>query len=219
MNGVRAAMQGDKFAVVKMYHIHHRVTEGDRVQIGYPIWADIGEKIRFKQVSMLGGEQFTAIGRPLLKGASVEATVEEHFKSKLQYNYLRYSGEQGAGRWVDHSSPQTIVRIDKIVFEPEMKVEGSETPYTIADQGDADEAALKDLEAQEDAINPVRWSSNPNGPLYDAHYRPSVDPEVGQFIKWRKLEQIQQNKLYSPGMRYWYWPKDRFTSGTLNASR
>eukprot|EP01064_Diplonema_japonicum_P001842 TRINITY_DN11226_c0_g1_i1.p1 TRINITY_DN11226_c0_g1~~TRINITY_DN11226_c0_g1_i1.p1 ORF type:complete len:154 (+),score=26.16 TRINITY_DN11226_c0_g1_i1:57-518(+) len=153
MNGVRAAMEGPKFAVVKVLRNQHRVVEGDRLQIGEPLWADIGEQIRLKKVMMVGGEQFTAIGRPLLENATVEATVEEHFRTKVQYNYSRNRNNIIGGRWIDNIMPNTIIRINKIVFNPEMKVEGSNEYYQINEAG---EEEARGLDANEASIDPVK---------------------------------------------------------------
>eukprot|EP01061_Rhynchopus_euleeides_P035288 TRINITY_DN59453_c0_g1_i1.p2 TRINITY_DN59453_c0_g1~~TRINITY_DN59453_c0_g1_i1.p2 ORF type:complete len:234 (+),score=88.45 TRINITY_DN59453_c0_g1_i1:52-702(+) len=216
MNGVRAALHGQKFAVIYVNGHQFKVTEGDRVQLAHPLWADIGEQIRLKKVLMVGGERFTAIGRPLVEGASVEATVEEQFKSKLQYQFRKVIQDVG-GRWIDVQHNSTIFKIDKINFEPEMKVEGRDDEfYKIAD---VSEAEANQLDAEETALEPVRWSAGVNGPIWDQPHQPQLSPEVAEFIKWRKTEQIQDRRYYSPGMRYWWWPKYRFESGMLSKSR
>ncbi|KAJ9470719.1 50S ribosomal protein L21 [Diplonema papillatum] len=216
MNGVRAALQGPKFAVIRLQETQHRIVEGDRVQTSEPFWADIGESVKLKKVLMIGGEQFTAIGRPLLANAWVTATVEEHFRSKLQYQFKKRANTVWGGRWVDISMPSSILRIGKIHFEPEMKVEGQDAFYPIKNLSQEE---AEELEAEEDGIEPVKWSTMPNGPSPMRIERPTLAPDVADFVKWRKMEQIQNLDYHQPGMRYWWWPKDKFESGYLGASR
>eukprot|EP01060_Flectonema_neradi_P009912 TRINITY_DN17068_c0_g1_i1.p1 TRINITY_DN17068_c0_g1~~TRINITY_DN17068_c0_g1_i1.p1 ORF type:complete len:217 (+),score=44.63 TRINITY_DN17068_c0_g1_i1:42-692(+) len=216
MNGVRAALRGPKFAVVRIFQREFKVTEGDRIQVGETVWADIGEKIRFKKVRMVGGERFTAIGRPLLENCSIEATVEEHFRSKYQYIYRKVNGSDAFAKWNDAAMPSTILRVDKIVFEPQMKIENSAETYQLKET--TEEEAEK-LDSKEEAISPSKWSTEANGPKWDSASNPELDPNVVDFGRWRKMEQIQDLRLYSPGMKYWWWPKSKFESGTLDDPR
>ena len=174
------------------------------MQLGETVWADIGERIRFKKIKMVGGERFTAVGRPLLENASIEATVEEQFRSKLQYVYRKINQSDAFAKWIDTTVPSTIIRIDKIVFEPQMKIENSNETYQLKDT--SEEEAEK-LNAEEEKVTPSKWSTLPNGPKWDAAAAPELDPKIVEYGKWRKMEQIQDLRLHSPGMKYWWWPK------------
>ena len=87
--------------------MQHRVSEGDRVQLNSPTWAAVGERIRYTKVQLVGGETFTAVGRPLLKNASVEMTVEQLPRHKIMYQYMRLSahmrGESTINKYVHYS--------------------------------------------------------------------------------------------------------------------
>eukprot|EP01062_Namystynia_karyoxenos_P017374 TRINITY_DN16383_c0_g1_i1.p1 TRINITY_DN16383_c0_g1~~TRINITY_DN16383_c0_g1_i1.p1 ORF type:complete len:254 (+),score=89.49 TRINITY_DN16383_c0_g1_i1:104-763(+) len=219
MNGVRACLQGPVFAVVHVCNHQHKVAKGDRVQLGESIFADIGEQIRLRKVLMVGGERFTAIGRPLLEGATVHATVEEHTRSKMQYTLRRY---QNPGEFFSHvhrdiNIPMTIIRIDDIVYEPTVRLdpasaEGSDATWQLSRE------ATDEQLAQEEKLQPKRWAAEvPNGP--EPRPQPPLAEDVVDMIRWRKSEQIMQRRLYTPGMRYWWWPKDRFDSGVLHTHR
>ena len=81
-----------------------------------PIGTEIGQQFRFDDVMMLGTSDFTILGRPTLKRASILATVEEVtrsdkvivFKKKRRKGYQRSAG---------HKQPLTILRVDSIDLE------------------------------------------------------------------------------------------------------
>eukprot|EP00754_Rhynchopus_humris_P038154 Rhum_TRINITY_DN20823_c0_g2::Rhum_TRINITY_DN20823_c0_g2_i1::g.172302::m.172302/K02888/RP-L21, MRPL21, rplU; large subunit ribosomal protein L21 len=218
MNGIRAALQGPRFAMVRIAAVPIRVAEGDRVQVHEPILADIGEEIHLKKVELIGGEKFTAVGRPTVEGAYVLAEVEEQFQTKTMFMFRKALGRNMGGRWVDPVAQNTILRIKKIVFDPELKIEGKPGEHYKIEQLPAEEAAK--LEETEAEINPVLWKKTlANGPIQEEHFRPPLTPEVLSHIRARKQEQIQDLRLHTPGMRYWWWPKERFESGVLSRSR
>jgi large subunit ribosomal protein L21 len=75
---------------------------------------EVGEKVDFKEVLLLGNGPQTAIGKPLVKGAMVKATVVEQFRGKkiIVWKYRprkRYRRKQG------HRQYYTRLRIDDIV--------------------------------------------------------------------------------------------------------
>ena len=75
---------------------------------------EVGEKVDFKEVLLLGNGPQTAIGKPLVKGAMVKATIVEQFKGKkiIVWKYRprkRYRRKQG------HRQYYTRLRIDDIV--------------------------------------------------------------------------------------------------------
>ena len=75
---------------------------------------EVGGKVDFKEVLLIGDGPITQIGKPLVKGAVVAATVVEQFKGKkiIVWKYRpkkRYRRKQG------HRQYYTRLRIDDIV--------------------------------------------------------------------------------------------------------
>jgi large subunit ribosomal protein L21 len=75
---------------------------------------EVGATVDFKEVLLLGDGPQTAIGKPLVKGAMVKATVVEQFRGKkiIVWKYRprkRYRRKQG------HRQHYTRLRIDDIV--------------------------------------------------------------------------------------------------------
>ena len=68
-------------AVVDIAGSQIRVQKGDRVRVS-KIDAEPGDKIDLDRVLLLSSENESTVGAPMVKGASVKATVLEHGKSK-----------------------------------------------------------------------------------------------------------------------------------------
>jgi large subunit ribosomal protein L21 len=100
------------YAVVKSGGQHHRVEVGDTIQVE-KLFADVGEQIELGEVVMVSGEDGVSIGRPLVDGAKVIATVQDHmkgpkirvFKMKPKKRYRRTQG---------HRQTYTRLSIDSI---------------------------------------------------------------------------------------------------------
>ncbi|CAH1370448.1 hypothetical protein MTP99_012032 [Tenebrio molitor] len=107
--------QGRIFAVVHVAGKQFKITEGDVFVIeGY--WPpDAGDRISLDKVLLVGANDFTLIGRPLVqKGlVRVEATVIEktlshtktHFRKKRRKQYMRINF---------YRIPQTMLRVNRI---------------------------------------------------------------------------------------------------------
>ncbi|ESO02568.1 hypothetical protein HELRODRAFT_161850 [Helobdella robusta] len=102
---------GRLFAVIMVAGKQRKITNEDIIVLDKPIEAQTGEKILLNKVLLVGGSDFTLIGRPLLKPnmVKVEATViekplshpivmfwyrrRENFRffklRKINYTYLR----------------------------------------------------------------------------------------------------------------------------------
>jgi large subunit ribosomal protein L21 len=67
------------FAVVEVAGKQYKVAPKDQIMVP-TLNEKPGTKIRLDRVLMLGDEKSVSVGRPLVSGASVEATVLEHAK-------------------------------------------------------------------------------------------------------------------------------------------
>lgn len=100
------------YAVIKTGGKQYRVEQGDTLALER-LDGDTGTQFSFDEVLLLGSEDVTTIGRPLVQGASVKATIIEQgrakkiivFKFRRRKNYKRKKG---------HRQYFTRVRIDAI---------------------------------------------------------------------------------------------------------
>jgi large subunit ribosomal protein L21 len=100
------------YAVIKTGGKQYRVEQGDTLAIER-LEGEPGHKVNFGEVLLVGSENATKIGRPLVNGASVGATIVEQgrakkivvFKFRRRKNYKRKKG---------HRQYFTRVRIDSI---------------------------------------------------------------------------------------------------------
>ncbi|XP_062327108.1 39S ribosomal protein L21, mitochondrial [Osmerus eperlanus] len=120
VNGVLA--QGDLgrlFAVVHFASRQWKVTNEDLILIENHIEAECGDRIRMEKVLMVGGEDFTMIGRPLLGRnlVRVEATVVEKTESWPKV-HMRFWKRHRFQKKKIVIQPQTILRINSIEVTP-----------------------------------------------------------------------------------------------------
>lgn len=123
---------GRLFAVVHVMGKQRRVTEGDVIIIeGY--WPpNVGDKISLDKVLMVGGQDFSLIGRPIVqKGlVNVEATVIEKSLSHTKTNFKKKRRKQYM-RIHFYRILQTYLRINKVELRGDLnnppEVRGLET--------------------------------------------------------------------------------------------
>lgn len=108
---------GRLFAVVHIDGKQRKITTEDIIVIPKPIEADIGEKIRLNKVLLVGGKDFTLIGRPVLNPeiVSVEATVLEKTLSHSIISYW-YKRRKDFRRLYLRKLFYTYLRIDNITI-------------------------------------------------------------------------------------------------------
>ncbi|MFH4984156.1 hypothetical protein AB6A40_010865 [Gnathostoma spinigerum] len=90
------------FAVVYMNGRQFKVTQGDLISLLDNVPLDVGDRIKLeKQVLLVGGKNFTLIGRPLLPSSAVmvSATVVEKSTTYPELKYVK----------VDHKSIRKVL--------------------------------------------------------------------------------------------------------------
>lgn len=100
------------YAVIKTGGKQYRVEQGDTLAIER-LEGDTGTQVSFGEVLLVGSDNETKIGRPLLAGASVTGTIVEQgrakkiivFKFRRRKNYKRKKG---------HRQYFTRIRIESI---------------------------------------------------------------------------------------------------------
>ena len=100
------------YAVIETGGKQYRVNQGDVIKVE-KLTADVGEKVDFDRVLLVGEGSDVKVGSPVVDGASVSGTVVEQdrgrkiivFKMKRRKGYRRKQG---------HRQDYTGVQIDKI---------------------------------------------------------------------------------------------------------
>lgn len=112
---------GRLFAVVHFAGRQWKVTDEDLILIENHIEAECGERIRMEKVLLVGAEDFTLIGRPLLgkELVRVEATVLEKTESWPKV-HMRFWRRHRFQRKRIIIQPQTVLRINSIELAPRL---------------------------------------------------------------------------------------------------
>ncbi len=89
------------YAVIKTGGKQSRVAHGDTLKIE-TVAGDVGSAITLDKVLMVGNGDKVSVGKPLLNGASVKATIVAHgrgekvkiFKMKRRKHYQKHQGHR-----------------------------------------------------------------------------------------------------------------------------
>ena len=100
------------YAVVETGGKQHRVKEGDLIQVE-KLEGDVGAKVTFDRILMVGGAGETQIGAPHLKGAKVEGEIVSQAKDK-KIIVFKMKRRKNYRRWYGHRQPYTRLRVTKI---------------------------------------------------------------------------------------------------------
>ena len=99
-------------AIIETGGKQYRVKEGDIIFLE-KIPIDIEEMISFSNVLAVLDDDDTQIGTPFVEGATVDASIIKHGKSKKIIVYKMHP-KKGYRRKQGHRQPYTKVQIDKI---------------------------------------------------------------------------------------------------------
>ncbi|XP_068710636.1 large ribosomal subunit protein bL21m-like [Montipora foliosa] len=117
---IKGENSGQIFAVVHIGGRQFKITVNDTIVI-HRIDADTGDRIRIEKVLMIGGENFSVIGTPLLARdlAKIEATVVEKTKSPKVIVFKK-KRRKGYKRTQGHRQDITVLRINSIHVQPSL---------------------------------------------------------------------------------------------------
>nr|XP_033480690.1 39S ribosomal protein L21, mitochondrial [Epinephelus lanceolatus] len=112
---------GRLFAVVHFASRQWKVTVEDLILIENHIEAECGDRIRLEKVLLVGAEDFTLLGRPLLGKdlVRVEATVIEKTESWPKV-HMKFWKRHRYQRKKIIIQPQTVLRINSIELAPRL---------------------------------------------------------------------------------------------------
>lgn len=110
---------GRLFAVVQFASRQWKVTSEDLIQIENHIQAECGERLLLEKVLLVGGENFTLVGKPLLRCdlVRVEATVVEKTESWPMVHMVFWKRHRFQKKRTI-IQPQTVLRINSIEVSP-----------------------------------------------------------------------------------------------------
>lgn len=100
------------YAVIETGGKQYRVSEGDRIVVER-LGGDAGSEITIDRVLMLGGNGSTKIGTPVVDGAAVTATIDEHFRGE-KIVVFKYKPKKRYRRKMGHRQEQTRLTITGI---------------------------------------------------------------------------------------------------------
>jgi large subunit ribosomal protein L21 len=107
-----AAEKPKGYAIIETGGKQYRVRVGDRISVER-LPAEAGGEITIDRVLLLGGDGTTRVGTPVVKGAKVTATVDEHFRGE-KIIVFKYKPKKRYRRRIGHRQDLTHLTITGI---------------------------------------------------------------------------------------------------------
>ena len=101
------------FAVLKTGGKQYKVQSGDMLRVE-KLAADVGEKVQFNDILMLGGKK-PVLGTPMVAGAAVQAEVVDQIKADKVINFVKRRRKHSSQRTKGHRQKLTLVKITDIL--------------------------------------------------------------------------------------------------------
>ena len=101
------------YAVIESGGRQFRVQQGEVVRV-QRLDGDVGSPVVFDRVLMLGGEDETRIGAPVVEGAAVRGSIVEHGRDKKIRIYTFKRRQNSNRRRMGHRQDFTAVKIESI---------------------------------------------------------------------------------------------------------
>jgi large subunit ribosomal protein L21 len=101
-----------RYAVVKTGGKQYRVSVGDTISVER-LASEAGNDITLDEVLLIGGDGATKIGTPVVDGASVSATIDDHFRGE-KIVVFKYKAKKRYRRRTGHRQEQTRLTITAI---------------------------------------------------------------------------------------------------------
>ncbi len=102
----------DRYAVIETGGKQYRVSVGDRLSVE-KLPAEAGSSVSLDRVLLLAGDGTTRIGTPVVDGATVEATVDDHFRGE-KIVVFKYKPKKRYRRRMGHRQSLTHLTITAI---------------------------------------------------------------------------------------------------------
>lgn len=115
---IQSRTTGRLFAIVHVLGKQYRLSENDLFVVRGSWSPDIGDQIKLEKVLLVGGCDFTLIGRPLLRPGlvRVEATVVEKALSNIRTS-MRFARRKDSKTYLFHRTLLTTMRVNRVSIE------------------------------------------------------------------------------------------------------
>lgn len=100
------------YAVIISGGKQYRVKEGDVLKVE-SLQEDIGSKLKFEQILMIGEGESARFGKPFIDGCSVSATVVAKGRHK-KIHIVKFRRRKHHEKWQGHRQNYTEIKIEKI---------------------------------------------------------------------------------------------------------
>ncbi|HEY7030999.1 MAG TPA: 50S ribosomal protein L21 [Thermomicrobiales bacterium] len=100
------------YAIIETGGKQYRVSVGDRIAVER-LAAQDGEEITIDRVLLVGGDGQTRVGTPVVAGASVIATVDDHFRGE-KIVVFKYKPKKRYRRRIGHRQALSHLTISAI---------------------------------------------------------------------------------------------------------
>jgi large subunit ribosomal protein L21 len=100
------------YAIIETGGKQYRVSVGDRISVER-LPDDEGGEITIDRVLLVGGEGATRVGTPVVAGATVTATVDDHFRGE-KIIVFKYKPKKRYRRRIGHRQELTHLKITAI---------------------------------------------------------------------------------------------------------
>ncbi|AQS55193.1 50S ribosomal protein L21 [Novibacillus thermophilus] len=100
------------YAIFETGGKQYKVQEGDTLFVE-KLPASEGETVQFDKVLLVKDGDEVKVGTPVVDGASVQATVDEHGRGK-KLTVFKYKPKKNYHRKQGHRQPYTKIKIEKI---------------------------------------------------------------------------------------------------------
>jgi len=107
------------YAIIESGGKQYRVSEGDLIDLER-VQGEIGQPVNFDRVLLVGDENSTHLGTPLVTEGQVVGTIAEHGKQD-KVMVFKFKRRKGYRRRRGHRQLVTTVRIEKIALEGHAK--------------------------------------------------------------------------------------------------
>jgi len=100
------------YAIIETGGKQYRVRVGDRISVER-LGDEAGGDVTFERVLLLGGDGATKVGTPTVKGATVTASVDDHFRGE-KIIVFKYKPKKRYRRRIGHRQELTHLTITAI---------------------------------------------------------------------------------------------------------